>query len=164
MVNNKMNKVIYYNDFIRCYYDGRVERLRANGKNPEWKLVDNVDNMLGYNVITINNKLIRRHRLIAFCFLGLENINEVISGEDVIDHEDGNKLNNSVNNLRITTGAGNNQNYTKAKGYSWHKRSKKWRAHITLNGRQIHLGLFTTEQEARQAYLNAKPIYHTIHN
>ena len=160
-----MNKVIYYNDDIRCYYDGRVERLfRPNCKNPEWKLVENVDNDYGYNRIGINKKMIKRHRLLAFCFIGLSNICGVKNGIDVIDHIDGNKLNNSVDNLRITTSQGNDQNRTTIKGYCWNKRANKWKAHITLNGRLIHLGYFTTEQEARQAYLNAKPIYHTIHN
>ena len=161
MVNNKMNKVVYYNDYIRCYYDGKVERLDYRYKNPEWKIVENVDNKYGYNAININNKMIRRHRLIAFCFLGLDNIDGVNNGVDLIDHIDGNKLNNSADNLRITNSAGNCQN-TKAKGYSWHKRSKKWLASIQLNGRQIHLGCYTTEEDAHQAYLNAKPLYHTL--
>jgi len=160
---NKMNKVIYYSDYIRCYYDGRVERLRANGKNPKWKIIENVAYNGGYNAFGINNKFILRHRLIAFCFLGLNNIDEVTRGIDVIDHIDNNKLNNSASNLRITTDAGNKQN-TKAKGYCWHKRSKKYQASIGLNGRLIHLGRYTTEEEARQAYLNGKQQYHTIHN
>ena len=33
---------------------------------------------------------------------------------------------------------------------------------IRLNGKDIHLGLFTDESEARQAYLDAKKIYHII--
>ena len=163
MVNNKMNKVVYYNDYIRCYYDGRVERLDYRYKNPEWKLVENVVNMSnGYNRIRINNKMILRHRLISFCFLDLSNIDEVTRGVDVIDHTDGNKLNNSVENLRITNNQGNQQNQTKAKGCNWDNINKKWMASIGINGRKIHLGRYITEQEARQAYLTAKPLYHTL--
>ena len=50
----------------------------------------------------------------------------------------------------------------KAKGYYWSKNNQKWRAQIYLNKEQIHLGLFKTEQEARNAYLQAKEIYHVI--
>ena len=33
---------------------------------------------------------------------------------------------------------------------------------IRINGKQTHLGLFDTESDARQAYLNAKEKYHAI--
>ena len=44
---------------------------------------------------------------------------------------------------------------------SWHKRDKKWRAHISHpiekykngNGKVIHLGLFVIEEDARDAYI-----------
>lgn len=44
----------------------------------------------------------------------------------------------------------------KAKGYSWAKRVKKWRACIRANGKNKHLGYYKTESEARAAYLQAK--------
>ncbi len=42
-------------------------------------------------------------------------------------------------------------------GVSWHKKSNKWIAYITINDKRKHLGLFKTEIEAceaRQKYLN----------
>lgn len=76
-----------------------------------------------------------------------------------IDHIDHNKLNNRKSNLRIVTREENNQN-NKAKGYSWDKGNNRWRAQIGLNGKTKLLGLYKTESEARQAYLEAKKIYH----
>jgi hypothetical protein len=56
----------------------------------------------------------------------------------------------------------NHFNETKAKGYCWHKPAKKWMAYIRLNGKGKNLGYYDTEDEARQAYLDAKKIYHII--
>lgn len=49
---------------------------------------------------------------------------------------------------------------TRAKGYYWGRRNKKWVACIMVDGRRIHLGSFDTSEEARQAYLEAKETYH----
>ena len=151
---------IYYNDEIRCYRNGVVERYY---KNKYWRIVENTANCNnGYNRITTNKKLIKRHRLIAFCFLGLENINEVKSGVDLIDHIDHNKLNNCVANLRITNSSGNAQNRKDVKGYYFYKANQKWLAYITINYKPIHLGYYNTEEEAREAYLDGKRKYHLI--
>lgn len=45
---------------------------------------------------------------------------------------------------------------TRARGYSWNEQDQKWRARIRSNYKQIHLGCFDTEKEARQAYQKAK--------
>jgi hypothetical protein len=79
-----------------------------------------------------------------------------------IDHVDGNKSNNKIDNLRDVTNQQNQWNQTKAKGYYWHKSSNKFCAYIGINGKMKHLGLFQTEQEARNAYLKAKETYHII--
>jgi len=42
------------------------------------------------------------------------------------------------------------------KGYSWDAQKQKWKARIKINQRLRHLGYFTTEAEAHQAYLVAK--------
>jgi hypothetical protein len=97
------------------------------------------------------------HRLVAFAFLNLDLENK----KQIIDHKDRNQLNNDVSNLRILSQQQNTFN-TNAKGYSWHKRDKKWVAQISINGKSIYLGCFETEEDARQAYLDAKLIYHII--
>ena len=38
----------------------------------------------------------------------------------------------------------------------------KWKAQIRLDGKLKHLGYFVNEEDARNAYLNAKLIYHKI--
>jgi len=150
---------IYYNDDVRCYRDGVVER---KFKKKGWKIVKNTDNNDGYNTFEINGTSFKRHRLLAYCFLGLDNIVGESGADDCIDHINGIPLDNRVENLRITTFQGNHFNRQKAKGYSWDKRAKKYHATIGLNGKNTYLGLYDTEEEARQAYLDAKEKYHIL--
>jgi len=154
-----MIDLIYYNDELRCYRNGQVER---KFKRKGWKIVENTDINKGYNLIKINKTLIRRHRLIAYCFLGLDNIIGNNKGIDLIDHIDHNRLNNSVENLRITNNSGNQQNNKNTKGYTFIKRINKYRAQIMVNGENIHLGYFDTKEDAHNAYLEGKNIYHII--
>jgi hypothetical protein len=151
---------VYYNDFIRCFRNGRVERINRQRPKNGWSEVENTANTHdGYNEIRINDKMIKRHRLLAFCFLGLENI----VGDrhtNSIDHEDEDKINNAVSNLRIVSNGENQQNQKKVKGYSYHKRYKKYQAEITVNKKTVYLGRFDAEIEARNAYVKAKEIYH----
>lgn len=143
-----------FNDFIRCYEDGRVERL---WKTNRWDEVPNNDNKDGYNLVTYNKTKIKRHRIIASCYLGL-NINDPTQ---TVDHINRDKLDNRVENLRIVTQQQQTFNMG-AKGYYWHKQRNKWCVQISINYKKIHLGLYDTEPEARQAYLDAKAKYHII--
>lgn len=79
-----------------------------------------------------------------------------------IDHINGNKLDNRIINLRIVTNQENHFNRTKAKGYCLNKNNNNWVARIKLDYKLIHIGTFSTEIEARNAYLKAKEIYHKI--
>jgi hypothetical protein len=78
---------------------------------------------------------------------------------DCIDHINGIKTDNRINNLRSVTNQQNTFN-TKAKGF--HKKGEKYQSEIQIDGKIKYLGYFETEQEARQAYLDAKKIYHNI--
>lgn len=79
-----------------------------------------------------------------------------------IDHINGIKDDNRICNLREVTNQQNHYNRTTAKGYYLHKNTNKYVAQLRLNGKHIYLGIHNTEQEARQAYLDAKQKYHII--
>lgn len=77
----------------------------------------------------------------------------------VIDHVDGNGLNNTRVNLRIATSSQNNfnakrplKNTTGYKGVTRTRNGEKWRARIKANGKEIHIGTFDTPEEAYAAY------------
>jgi hypothetical protein len=83
------------------------------------------------------------------------------------DHRDNNSLNNQRDNLRTATRSQNNcnsrtprNNKSGRKGVCWNPRSGKWRAHIVINKRQRHLGLFKTIEEATNARQEAEKVYH----
>jgi hypothetical protein len=79
-----------------------------------------------------------------------------------IDHINGIKEDNRISNLRSVTHQENNWNRINAKGYYWSKACDKWHSQISVNSRKIHLGFFEKEEDARDAYLQAKEKYHKI--
>ena len=87
---------------------------------------------------------------------------------EVVDHIDGDGLNNQRSNLRVCSNAENQRNRGKPKtrariasrfkGVSWH--NGKWRAKIVLGGKQRHLGYFAEERDAARAYDKAAEEHH----
>ncbi len=83
-----------------------------------------------------------------------------------VDHKDGDGLNNRFNNLRLASDTQNAQNTKKRsdnksgfKGVSWHSQQNKWRAVITINKKNKHLGTFYNIQDAASAYESAAKKY-----
>jgi hypothetical protein len=131
----------------------------GNWKNkPEWCPISIFNQSKGYKMINICNNSYLLHRIIAYLFLDLD----IDDTTQHIDHIDGNRQNNSLENLRIVTNQQNHWNMTKAKGYGWFKVMKKFRTRIKAGDKEILVGYYDTEEEARQAYLNAKQIYHSF--
>lgn len=93
-----------------------------------------------------------------------------VTGEwpkDKIDHRDTNASNNRFKNLREATQAENacntrrrSDNTSGLKSVGWHKQCSKWRARITKDGKEFHLGLFNNIEEAAAAYANAASEIH----
>lgn len=107
-----------------------------------------------YYSVFINKKAYYIHRLIAQAFI------ENSLNKECVDHIDGDRLNNNLDNLRWVTRSENSHNQRRAKGYSFDKIAKKWKAVITFNNKKKHIGYYDTKAEARLAYLDAKKIYH----
>jgi hypothetical protein len=81
---------------------------------------------------------------------------------DELDHINRIKDDNKISNLRIVTSQQNKFNRNNTKGFYWHKKANKWQSQIRLNNKNKYLGLFNTEEEAENAYLQAKEIYHIM--
>lgn len=80
----------------------------------------------------------------------------------MVDHIDGNGLNNTRVNLRVANSTENarntrlrKDNTSGFKGVTWHKKNRKWRAVIKVDGGQKHLGMFDTLEAAYAAYCKA---------
>ena len=77
----------------------------------------------------------------------------------LVDHRNGDSLDNRRANLRLATHSQNMQNRRKRKnttsrytGVCFEKRRKKWTANITVNKKKIWIGRFDDEIEAAKAY------------
>jgi len=81
---------------------------------------------------------------------------------EMLDHINRIKTDNRICNLRAVTNQQNQFNLSKAKGYTFIKKYNKYQSQIKTNQKIKYLGWFNTEEEARQAYLAAKQIYHVI--
>lgn len=74
--------------------------------------------------------------------------------DEVVDHINGDSLDNRISNLRICTQKENSYNNRgtklnkKIKGVGWLKVNKKWTARIMYNYKNIHLGNYLTYAEA----------------
>lgn len=102
----------------------------------------------GYARANIGGRTVFMHRLIMNPGPGM-----------VVDHINGNKLDNRRENLRICTPAENARNCgsfrnstSRYKGVHLCSRSGKWRAKIHVNKMHFKIGYFATEEEAARAY------------
>lgn len=77
----------------------------------------------------------------------------------IIDHKNGNKLDNRLDNLRRTDNKGNQRNTKKRKDSRWPFKGirispdkRRFSARICFNGKEIHLGYFDSAEDAATAY------------
>lgn len=110
-----------------------------------------------YVATKVNGRKIILHRLL----LGATNRSEIV------DHINGDGLDNRRLNLRICAqrenlrNRGINRNNTSGyKGVSWENHTNKWAAKIVVDGKTIHLGRFNDKQDAAIAYKIAAIRFH----
>ena len=86
---------------------------------------------------------------------------EIMNAEQgsMIDHINGDTLDNRKENLRFCTSSQNNinqklrkDNKSGFKGVIWNKEAKKWRAEVGCKGKSVFVGDFMNLQEAARAY------------
>ena len=110
----------------------------------------------GKEKVSMNNCKRFVHDLVAEAFLGYSQY-----GSDlVVNHINGDKLDNRLENLEVSPKSAidvNNRGKASSKylGVHWASHANKWRSQIKLNGKLKHLGLFTCEIEASNAYQKA---------
>lgn len=91
------------------------------------------------------------HKIVAEAFLG-----HTPSGlKTVVDHINGDKTDNRVANLQLVTQRENLSRIggsSKYVGVNFYKATNKWAASITIEGKKYHLGYFSDEIDAANAY------------
>jgi hypothetical protein len=156
----KSNKITITQDKLKDLFD--YDNGKLIWKNPIKTLchltgtVAGTIHKSGYRQIRLDGVGYPAHRLIWIYHNG--SINENLQ----IDHINGVKDNNTIENLRLVTAQQNcyNRSRLKSKGYTWNKNTNKWQASIFLNGKLKYLGSFINEQEARNIYLQACSQHH----
>lgn len=141
MENEDFRLITHLDREFKCFRDGRVFIKRTN-----WRECTAIKPSYGsnyaYRIVSIPQD-IRLHRLLGKAFLGLN----IEDKKQMIDHIDGNGLNNSFENLRIVTNQENTKNYhTNIK--SVQERYGKFRARIGKDGKSIISPTFDTTEEA----------------
>jgi len=90
------------------------------------------------------------HQFVYYCAY-----NKIV---ELIDHINGIKDDNRIINLREGNDGLNHQNRLDVKGYR--KVGNRYQSRIKINRKEIYLGSFLTIEEAQEAYIDAKKIYH----
>ena len=106
---------------------------------------------LGYHTGSIDDATFKAHRIAWAIHYG-----EWPNGP--LDHKNGVRTDNQIENLRLATPQENMRNRAMSRnntsgacGVSWSKNEKKWKVQIKVGGKMIHLGYFTSIDNAKAA-------------
>ena len=112
----------------------------------------------GYIQIFVDGKHCYAHRLAWLYMHGFI--------PDQVDHANGERDDNRLDNLRASNNKDNKKNLgirsdntSGVQGVYWHKLRKKWHARINVDGKNINLGLHTSLDSAKKARDTAKIKY-----
>ncbi|MBY0137494.1 HNH endonuclease [Paracoccus yeei] len=137
-----------------------VLRSRTNRRNVHAGDVVGFSDRQGYVITTLFKRPLKVHRIAWALYHGAW-------PHSLIDHINGDKSDNRLENLRCVTNAENKQNIEKPAsntsgymGVSFHKKSGRWAANIKVKGKSQYLGLHDTPYAAHVAYQTAKAEIH----
>jgi len=117
----------------------------------------------GYVRLRVGRKHVRAHQIIWKMVHGAD----PAAGRD-IDHIDGDRTNNRIDNLRVIDRYSNSQNRHNVRSDSKtgvlgvSKIGNVYRAAVCINGKKRHFGCFKTTEEAHAAYVQAKRVFHPV--
>ena len=113
----------------------------------------------GYVRVKVNNRLHMAHRLVFLM------MNGYLPKE--IDHIDGDRSNNKIENLRDVTKSENAQNRkmpinntSGIKGVCWHKAVNKWYVQLQVNKKMKYFGIYDNLELAQLVAIEARDKYH----
>jgi hypothetical protein len=148
MAKTKRNEMTFEEAKNLFYYkDGYLYKLKNNKK------VSSIGSR-NYISVMINYKNYLAHRIIYLLHHGYMPM--------LVDHIDGDKLNNKIENLREATYSQNSFNRVKKdsllniKNVTFCKLKKKFKAQLSINGKNKHLGYFDLLNDAAIAAEKAR--------
>lgn len=75
---------------------------------------------------------------------------------DCIDHKNGEGMDNRLENIRSVSQSQNSINRMGVKGYKYSQKKKRYVSSITVEGVTKHLGYYSNEEDAVEAYMRAR--------
>ncbi len=136
------------------YQDGELIRKHRQGNKQAGTTVGCMQK-IGYKITVINKKFFYLHRLIFMFHNGYM--------PSSIDHIDGNKSNNKIENLRPCNASENlsnrsNQSNSKSrhKNVYWLKSRSQWVVALNANNKKHHIGYYNDINQAIQAASTAR--------
>lgn len=148
-----------------CPVSGKLERVPAGTRWDNARV--GTDHKGGYISVVILHSG-RSFRLLGHRLAWMLSNGPIPDGMQV-DHINGDRKDNRLENLRLVSHTGNQQNQTRPHvsnvgsgimGAHLEKRTWKYVARIKDNGKSIHLGTFKTAEAAHAAYVAAKRRLH----
>ena len=146
------------------YKNGKLFYINKTHKFSKIKIGDEAGSLYsnGYLNVKLQNKRYGVHRLVFAMHNGYF--------PKMLDHIDGNKLNNNIENLRPATRSENSSNRglmtnntSGIKGVAWHKTSNKWEASCQVNKKRVKIGYFDELSEAEKAVKSFREQHHGVY-
>lgn len=142
----RLKALFYYEDGVLY---NRISRGKAKRDSPAGYTAED-----GYRRVCVDGTYVYIHRIVWWMLTGKE-----VPDDLYIDHIDGNRLNNNIDNLRLASAQENQYNkFRQTNGTSSYKGvwfdSKKnvWKASIRLQSKRLYIGQFDSELAAAIAY------------
>ena len=159
--DKKTGKLFWRKRSISTFTDGPNVSANSICKNWNNRFANKeafTTNNQGYLSGRYKNCTYSSHRVIWKMIYGTE--------PNIIDHIDGDRSNNKIQNLRSVDIADNAKNQrlyavntSGTSGITWKKINKKWEARISVNGRRVYLGVFSSKQKAIETRKQAEIKY-----
>lgn len=140
------------------YEDGDLIRKVSRGGSCAGEVVGSLQPD-GYRTVRVNYTVHPVHRIIFVMHHGYV--------PEQVDHIDGDRSNNRIENLRAATPITNGynrkngvNNTSGTKGVTWHVSNKKWQVRINVNGKRKAFGYYDDLELAELVAVEARNKYH----
>jgi len=156
-----------YEGIYQCSNLGRirgVDRLDCRNRECKGVIMKQTVGNVGYKTVYLWNngkkKTIRTHQVVAMSFLNHTQCRYSL----VVNHKNGNRLDNNVENLEVVTARYNSQHSSQMRvdskssiytGVVYREKHNIYQVTVTINSKHVYIGVYSTDVEANNMYLSA---------